>query len=253
MQTMLMFLLALMYDVQAPSNDNSCDPHKDVDSCLSRRSPFDNTLSYCDWDGPPGVTTGHYCSYSEPTFTLQIVIFIGVVVALFTALIEYPIDCMMDLLSAPLEDDLKIRDQESTLTTFGRRVSNVARRMSAVAGNAVSAARTRLGGRKSVIGAAARRIPDSAGVAHKIASVSMSLIAASSQKSLRERELSQLRQFHLSGGQYSQYTGGRGDAASDSSDSDSSADTAVQTRQARKATSPRPPSSTTQTLSLIHI
>jgi hypothetical protein len=219
-QTMLLFLLALLYDVQAPTDDGSCPKHFTEGTCLTRKSPFDNSQSYCEWATPGADADMYYCRYNEPDFSLQIVIYIAVLVSLFTAVVQYPIDQIMEVLSAPLEDELKAAKAEPALTAFGRRVSNVARRVSAVAGNALTAARDKLAGRKSVVGAAARTIPDSTGVAHAIASVSMSLIAEASQQSLRERELNQLRQFHSSGGRHMQYGGGRVDDSDSGLDSE---------------------------------
>jgi hypothetical protein len=219
-QTMLLFLLALLYDVQAPTDDVSCPKHFTEGTCLTRKSPFDNSQSYCEWATPGTDSDMYYCRYNEPDFSLQIVIYIAVLVSLFTAAVQYPIDLIMEVLSAPLEDELKAARAEPALTAFGRRVSNVARRVSAVAGNALTAARDKLAGRRSAVGAAARTIPDSTGVAHAIASVSMSLIAEASQQSLRERELNQLRQFHSSGGRHMQYGGGRVDDSDSASDSD---------------------------------
>jgi hypothetical protein len=219
-QTMLLFLLALLYDVQAPTDDGSCPKHFMEGACLTRKSPFDNSQSYCEWATPGTDSDMYYCRYNEPDFSLQIVIYIAVLVSLFTAAVQYPIDLIMEVLSAPLEDELKAAKAEPALTAFGRRVSNVARRVSAVAGNALTAARDKLAGRRSAVGAAARTIPDSTGVAHAIAAVSMSLIAEASQQSLRERELNQLRQFHSSGGRHMQYGGGRVDDSDSASDSD---------------------------------
>jgi hypothetical protein len=211
-QTMLLFLLALLYDVQGPANDGSCGQHSTQDSCLTRKSPFDSSQSFCDWAPISGTSDVYYCKYSDPKFSFQIVIYIAVLVSLFTAVVQYPIDQLMDLLSAPVEDEIKAEEREGAVTTFGRRVSNVARRVSVVAGNALTAARDKLAGRKSVVGAAARTIPDSTGVAHAIASVSMSLIAEASQQSLRERELNQLRQFQRSSGSCNDVLGSDSDA-----------------------------------------
>jgi hypothetical protein len=226
-QTMLLFLLALLYDVQGPANDGSCGQHSTQDSCLTRKSPFDSSQSFCDWAPASSTSDVYYCKYSDPKFSFQIVIYIAVLVSLFTAVVQYPIDQLMDLLSAPVEDEIKAEGREGAVTTFGRRVSNVARRVSVVAGNALTAAREKLAGRKSVVGAAARTIPDSTGVAHAIASVSMSLIAEASQQSLRERELNQLRQLQRSSGSYDDVVESDSDADEEKSDTGSDEDEEV--------------------------
>eukprot|EP01032_Pedospumella_encystans_P010499 gene10499-12265_t len=220
-QTMLMFLLALLYDVQAPTNDGKCVTYLDKGNCLQRRSPFDDDQTYCIWQTPGNDPANHFCEYQNPRFSLQIVIYIAVIVALITAIFQAPLDYCMDLLSAPLADDLKLAEEETVLHNVGRHITDVARKVSVVAGNVANAAQRKLSStRKSLVGTLARKIPESTEVAHSLASVSMQLIRDSSQQSLRERELNQMRKFHQSGGSYKSRTG----ANDDDSNSDSSSD-----------------------------
>eukprot|EP01032_Pedospumella_encystans_P030007 gene30007-33866_t len=225
-QTMLMFLLALLYDVQAPTNDGSCTTHHSADSCYQRRSPFDDSQAYCVWQTPGTNTADYYCEYAQPEFSLQIVIYISVIVALLTALIQFPLDACMDLLSAPIADDLKLAEEETAMNKMGRRMSNVARRVSLVASNLTTAAQNKLSStRKSLVGTLARKIPESTEVAHSLASVSMQLIVESTQRSLRERELNQIRQFRQSGGRYQVTDNAYESDESSSSDSHSDVET----------------------------
>ena len=45
-QTMLMFLLALLYDLQGPADDGTCEAQYSESDCLHRKSVLDNTVSY---------------------------------------------------------------------------------------------------------------------------------------------------------------------------------------------------------------
>ena len=48
-QTMLMFLLALLYDLQGPSDDGTCVQHFTEVNCLMRKGFFDSFQTYCSW------------------------------------------------------------------------------------------------------------------------------------------------------------------------------------------------------------
>ncbi|KAJ1438797.1 hypothetical protein B484DRAFT_196934 [Ochromonadaceae sp. CCMP2298] len=165
---MLMFLLALLYDTQGPSDDGTCYAHTDADSCTHRQSVFDSTQTYCIWY--PTYTgsqagTADDCIYQNPTFSIQVILYIAVMVSLLVALCSYPIDRIFELLSAPLADDLKTAD--STARRIGRRLSNAARRVSA-------AVNVRFNRR--TVGVATRIMPTSTEAAHALASASMSVI-----------------------------------------------------------------------------
>lgn len=47
------FVLAVLYDLQYPPNDGSCEQFHNQASCLNRRSLLDPALSFCRWDPPP--------------------------------------------------------------------------------------------------------------------------------------------------------------------------------------------------------
>ena len=220
-QTMLMFLLALLYDVQGPADDGSCPANVTEQTCLSRRSVFDSTQSYCHWGISNSQQQLYSCTYQQPQFSIQVMIYIGVLVALLVALISFPVDYIFDLLSAPLADEYKVSIEDNVLKRTGRRISNVARRASAVASNLATAAQNKLvATRQSMVGSVTRKIPEATEAAHALATASMSVIAANSMQVLQQRQLSRARSFYDAGGKY----GTRADdgaADSESSDSDS--------------------------------
>jgi hypothetical protein len=171
-QTMLIFLLALMYDLQAPSDDGSCHYHTSQDACLHRKSILDSHKTYCVWT----PSSSSPCDYNEIPMSVITVLYISVLVSTMTAMVNYPIDSLFELLSAPTADSFKLekkqrRDRSAAMDALkqaGRRVSEVGRRVSVEINkawiDAVERAR-RLG----VVGAVTVRIPDRTRQAHDIA------------------------------------------------------------------------------------
>ena len=92
-QTMLMFLLAVFYDLQGPSDDGSCIQYNAMDKCLQRRSFLDDTKTYCQWN-----TT---CSYNEPKFGWKTIAIIGIVVSMITSFINFPLDYCFEIINSP--------------------------------------------------------------------------------------------------------------------------------------------------------
>jgi len=242
-QTMLMFLLALLYDVQGPVDDGTCAYHMDEVSCLSKKSPFDLSQSYCNWSPASAQSSMPTCSYQEPQFTLQVIIYISVMVALMVAVIQFPVDRLFELLTAPVADDVKLSAQDSALQRVGRRVSNVARRASNVAMNVAQAAKTKLtDARASIVGSDARKIPESTEAAHALAAASVSVIAESSRLALQDRQLARLRMCHEFTQQRSQQYAAQysdsemdiesgGESLSDSSSDSDGSDSQIQVRR----------------------
>jgi len=118
-QTMLMFLLALLYDFQGPSDDGTCNLNQTETDCLYRKSVLDRSQSYCAWNGEgDGVSTEEQypCIYKDPTFTIETVLIIAILVSVMVALFSKPIDMIFDLLTAPIADDLKSLLQIMRLT-----------------------------------------------------------------------------------------------------------------------------------------
>jgi hypothetical protein len=95
-QTMLMFLLAVFYDLQGPSDDGSCQQYNIMDKCLKRKSFLDHTEAYCKWNYNREI-----CSYNSPTFGWKTIAIIGIAVSMMTALINFPLDYCFDIINAP--------------------------------------------------------------------------------------------------------------------------------------------------------
>jgi hypothetical protein len=209
LQTMLMFLLALLYDMQGPADDGSCIINLTMLDCLSRKSAFDRTKSFCSWDNSIDVAAQnadiHACMYQQPSFTIETVLIISILVSLMVALLTKPIDMIFDLLTAPTADELKIASTaqssaNSALRSVGRRMSNMARKVSVAALNTVTMASNNISHttKKLLVGLTTRKIPHSTETAHQLATASMSVLASNSMQQLQERHLSRMRTYYSS-------------------------------------------------------
>ncbi len=225
-QTMLMFLLAMLYDVESPSDDGSCLTFTDADSCLNRKSVFDSTVSYCAW-GYDMQTGEDSCVYRNPKFSLKVIFYISVIVALLTAIISYPTDIIFETLSAPVADEAKTTTQDSMLKRIANRVFKVARRAGDAA-RTVAAATTGSTSRNTYKeGTVTRKLPGSTEAAHALATASMTVIAENSRRNILNRQMTRMRSYQESGGKYG-VNNARADyessSESDNADSDSDGD-----------------------------
>ena len=114
MQSMLMFILAVTYDLQSPSDDGSCIQWLTEDLCTQRKSYLDSTQTYCQWevtstDDMGSSFSGYACSYQDPSATPQVVLSITVIVSLVTALFLRPMDYVLKILNAPISNRVKVK------------------------------------------------------------------------------------------------------------------------------------------------
>lgn len=93
LQTLSLFLLALLYDMNYPSDDDSCEPLS-ADECLNRQHSI-GTGSYCKWDST--------CKYSDPQYSSKAALFFFVIVMLVTSMLMEPLNCVFQWLSFPNE------------------------------------------------------------------------------------------------------------------------------------------------------
>jgi hypothetical protein len=220
-QTMLMFLLAVLYDLQGPSDDGTCYYNVSEESCMSRKSVIDASQTYCLWI-ESSQTSEFHCVYNEPNFTLKIVLYIAVMVSIFVSIISFPIDRIFELLSAPVAEDSKVALQDTALKRLGNRASNVARRASNFAMTAAAAAAARVNRATTIVGTVTRQLPGSTETAHALAAASMTVIAETTRKTIHERQMSQMRSFYTAGGKYGKAESADSDSESGSSHSSAS-------------------------------
>ena len=175
-QTMFMFLLVLLYDLQAPSDDGTCPNYVTSETCLARKSLFDHSQTYCQWNNnlASSSTTVYVvspCSYQEAGFPINVIFYCAVVISFISALFMRPIDYIFKILSAPTEDAIRANlVAAAALRAIGTKVTRAARRASAIAVNAVNAGMSKannifLAGKEKI--GSTRFIPETTHVAHK--------------------------------------------------------------------------------------
>ena len=123
-QSMLMFILTVTYDLQSPSDDGSCVQWLTESLCTQRKSYLDSTQSYCQWEvtstDDMGLSvSGYACSYRDPYPTPQEVLGISVIVSVVTALFLRPMECIFKILSAPISNRIRAASSSSKHTRRG--------------------------------------------------------------------------------------------------------------------------------------
>lgn len=108
MQSYLLFLLALLYDLNYPDDDGSCALHTSEQDCLGRKSLLDPSQTYCQWSSTTsatpigGVTVEDgLCAYALPQFSFNTAIYISTMIAFATCIYLGPLEYAMTLLAAP--------------------------------------------------------------------------------------------------------------------------------------------------------
>jgi len=92
--SLLMFLIAVFYELDGPSDDGTCQYFFDKTTCLSRKSIFDVSTTYCQF-------TDGLCRYQEPIFSIKSIVLIGILIAFTTCIFTSPLDILFDILNAP--------------------------------------------------------------------------------------------------------------------------------------------------------
>eukprot|EP01038_Epipyxis_sp_PR26KG_P007133 gene7133-9734_t len=201
-QTMLMFLLAFLYDLQGPDNDGSCISHTTQESCLLRKSVLDHSQSYCKWQAPPPTlinanddSASYTCEFREQVFSLRLVLIIAIIVSLFTSLFSKPIDMIFDLLSAPISDSAKVQQEPSVVERVGNNLATTARRVSIAAINLSENTNAKVRQTFLKIGNRTRSIPHSTTSAHELAHTSMNIISSKTKDFIVRAELQRQQSY----------------------------------------------------------
>jgi hypothetical protein len=124
-QSMLMFILALCYDLQSPQDDGTCQRILTKEECQSSNSVFDST-SRCRWVHGGDGEEAHcqYLAQKNESLSVETIVIISAIVAAFTAPINLLVDFLfLEILSAPSADITKLGEEESTLVKTVRRAS----------------------------------------------------------------------------------------------------------------------------------
>lgn len=102
--SMLIFLMALLYDLQEPTNDGSCVKFLTEKMCLDKKTTFDSSQTYCVW------TLDDKCIYNNNTFSFKTMLYIGILVSIFTEIVSKPIDYLFNIIKSPLMKNISVID-----------------------------------------------------------------------------------------------------------------------------------------------
>lgn len=109
-QSLLMFLMALLYDLQSPSDDSTCSGNNNISSCLARKLLFDNSHSYCKWD-----YDNSQCLYQYLPISVQFILASLITVFIIIEILSFPIDLLFDVIRSPLkqkEENITIKEKD---------------------------------------------------------------------------------------------------------------------------------------------
>lgn len=131
LQSFLLFLLALLYDLNFPSDDGSCSLYTSKSACLQRKLLFDASQSYCRWAAFPysdllatdDDEVYFECLYGESVVSLTAATYTSMILSLATCLAMDPLDYVLSLLAAPtvvsLNQSENSRDKQQQQGTTG--------------------------------------------------------------------------------------------------------------------------------------
>ena len=78
------FLIALLLDLQYPSDDGTCSSFLSLDACESKRSMFNSDESMCSWAPEQPGSSIHYCYWVEPKSSISTLVNVVLVVIVIT-------------------------------------------------------------------------------------------------------------------------------------------------------------------------
>jgi hypothetical protein len=100
-QTMLMFLMAVFYDLEYPTDNGLCKSYFTKTECLAETSIFDSSKTLCTWKGyqQGDGSTAYQCIYIQPSITIQVIVLISILIACGTAPINFVVSIALDVCS----------------------------------------------------------------------------------------------------------------------------------------------------------
>lgn len=109
--TVLMFLLALMYDLQYPSDDGSCPQYANESDCLKRKSLLDYSQTFCVWTVLQETNDRHgeigTCRFNaNVNISFESAAICAVVTSWFSSILTRPLEYVFSILNAPSIEDI---------------------------------------------------------------------------------------------------------------------------------------------------
>jgi hypothetical protein len=102
------FLLAVLYEIQYPTDDGSCGRQVTEESCLSKRSIFNPSETKCVWIKNSPYQT---CQWSNPSFDVYTTVIVTIIVLLISSPLTMGIAWVCnEVLAAPSLSETKIQE-----------------------------------------------------------------------------------------------------------------------------------------------
>jgi hypothetical protein len=117
-QTMTMFLQALLYDLENPVDDGSCEQYSTLSQakCLERRTIFDSDLTYCQWSTTS--SGANRCTYNDRGNTSnQAVLYVIIISSIIATMFKMPVDSMLAAWISPTKDEVTLELNQETPAT----------------------------------------------------------------------------------------------------------------------------------------
>ncbi|RYG70432.1 hypothetical protein EON64_00125, partial [archaeon] len=103
-ETMNIFIQALLFDLQRPSNDGTCVGFLTQSTCLEKTTPLDHTQSYCEWGAD---SNGNFtCSYQEAQFSQRALLYVIIISTIVTTAFKFPLDQLLKIWACPSDREL---------------------------------------------------------------------------------------------------------------------------------------------------
>jgi hypothetical protein len=101
------FLLAVLYDIQYPTDDGSCGKQVTKDSCLSAHSIFNPSESKCTWS----ASSQSPCDWSRPSFDIFTTVIVTIIVLSVSSPLTMGIAWVCnEVLAAPSLSETKLQE-----------------------------------------------------------------------------------------------------------------------------------------------
>ena len=107
-QSSMIFLLAVFYDMQTPSDDGSCDALRSEAACQAKTGLLDASQEYCSWS--PDSST---CAYNDAYFSWSTLIFISAFVSVSAVAVMCPLDLLFAVINAPSAEPSTYTDPQT--------------------------------------------------------------------------------------------------------------------------------------------
>lgn len=96
-ETLSIFLQAVFFDLQRPTDDGTCEANTTEAMCLDRKTVLDHNANYCEWN-----VADSSCSYDSHGFSTRSLVYVIIITTICTAVLKLPLDMLLKMWIRPL-------------------------------------------------------------------------------------------------------------------------------------------------------